>query len=228
MRRLEPSSSFGRPAASSGSNGCAWLLGLGCLLALIVTVSGRGGSDRTIVPKPFVDPTPVAAGSAPAPPAPVEAANIRRANRHAELAVGAEGASGAMVYSVNCWASVERLFSPASLDRCGAFDALARRVSMNPLQFAPEAAWFDPEATAERFRAAAVAGGMDASLAGDRYALVMELADAEVLEPRAPSSSQTVMTIPDGTADDVDEVVNNSFAGEDRPGAQPENRTRDF
>lgn len=181
----------GNTRASSASNPWPWILGGGGLLAVIGLASGGGGSDQAVAPEPVAASSPAVAVPAPALP-PVEPVVIRRADRHAELAVGAEGASGAMVYSVNCWAGVARSFSLAALDRCGAFDALARRVRMDPSEFAAEAAWFEAGAANERYLAAVKAGGVDTVAAGERHARVLELAGAEVLEPRTPRPPEPV------------------------------------
>lgn len=189
----------GNTRASSASHLWPWILGGGGLLAVIGLASGGGGSDQAVAPEPVAASSPAVAVPAPALP-PVEPVVIRRADRHAELAVGAEGASGAMVYSVNCWAGVARSFSLAALDRCGAFDALARRVRMDPSEFAAEAAWFEAGAANERYASAVKVGGIDPAVAGERHTRVLELAGAEVLEPRTPRLPEPVIPVTEGSA----------------------------
>ncbi|SOB80744.1 hypothetical protein SAMN06297144_1215 [Sphingomonas guangdongensis] len=212
-----------RTPASTGaverpSNPWPVVIGAVGLLAVIGLASSDGGSDQATTPEPVVAASQAAAPPEPAPPE-VESDAIRRADRHAELAIGAEGASGAMVYSVNCWAAVERSFSLATLDRCGAFDALARRVRMDPAELAAESAWFDATAANERYAATAKAGGMEPVVAGERLARVLALADAEVLEPRLPAPAEAEIEAIDAGSDDGD--VSDAPVEEDLPATEP-------
>lgn len=92
---------------------------------------------------------PVAGG--PQAEEPIADATLKLAARHAGLALGADGVSGASAYSVNCWASLERTFSVSTVERCAAFDALVLANASNDAAMPP---WFAEDTVAARYQAA--------------------------------------------------------------------------
>ena len=107
-------------------------------------------------------------------PAPVEEfspTSTSRGSKRVALAA-AEGLSGEMIYSQNCYDVVGRGFSWRKLDECGGFDAEAGLTlgDTEPIGAEKEVAWFDSEAAAGRFLKAAVAAGLDADAADQRWA----------------------------------------------------------
>lgn len=211
--RHDARTQFQRPAPRNGGSGTPtaskslpWLIG-GCgVLVLIGMVSGGSGPDEALPTEPVAAFSPAAVAPAPMLPS-IDASDVHRADQHAELAIGAEGASGAMVYSVNCWAAVSRSFSLAALDRCGAFDALAGRVHMDPLELPAEADWFQAAEANHRYSIAATTGGIDTTAAAERYGRVLELAELEVLEPRVSSVPSDVEDANNQVLEDIDEPV---------------------
>jgi len=111
------------------------------------------------------------AAQGPPPVEPLSAASVTRGISHLRAAFGAEGFSGAMVYSQNCYDALAHHFSWSKLDQCGAFDALAARstadADMTGLE--NEASWFQSETAAGRYLAAATGAGEPADEADRRF-----------------------------------------------------------
>ena len=146
------------------------------------------------------DPTPLAPTGGPPPDAVVQlpagslsevsAADIALAARHARIALDAEGLEGAQIYSVNCYAALERAFDLAKLDQCGAFDALISPAATDDVS---PSLFFDQEAAQERFEQAARSGGVQPSDMTLRLLEVQRLANAEGLPAaRRPPARQPV------------------------------------
>ena len=108
----------------------------------------------------------------PAPIEPLNAESISRGAAHLRLVTGAEGFGGAMVYSQNCYDALTRRFSWGRLDTCGAFDMLVVRsaTDSNLAGFNNEAVWFESEAAAGRYLAAATGAGQPPAEADVRLA----------------------------------------------------------
>jgi hypothetical protein len=111
------------------------------------------------------------AAQGPAPVQPLSIASVARGISHLRTAFGAEGFSGAMVYSQNCYDALAHQFTWAKLDQCGAFDALAARsiVDADMTDLDNEASWFQSEAAAGRYLAAATGAGEQADEADRRF-----------------------------------------------------------
>ena len=193
-----------RPAAKSDWGAWPWILGVVVLVAAANSCSTKPDASVTADPLPLTAEAPVE-GPAATPEAGSLA--VSRAARHAGLAIGADGAAGAMTYSVNCWAAVTRGFSLPALDRCGAFDALARRVRMLPSELPAEAAWFEADAARGRYVDAARAGGLDAEAGGSRMAALHQLASNEALVPKTPKAIAAVPTTADVASEPTDDLA---------------------
>ncbi len=127
--------------------------------------------------------------SAPPPVEPLSAASVAGGMAHLRMAFAAEAFPGAMIYSQNCYDALSRQFSWARLDQCGGFDMLAVR-SMNDADtgdLTDEVGYFESEAAATRYLAAATAAGEDASEADNRLAaLQAQSGRARLVAPASP------------------------------------------
>ena len=128
----------------------------------------------------------VEAPSAPVPPAPNEAL-VRRAARHLRLALDAEGFSGAMIYSQNCFASLDRQFSWSKLDQCGAFDSLAQLAIDQDQSLGPEQRYFEKNALGGRLTAAAGKSGSTAETAQEHFSTLAEIALERIPDLQQPA-----------------------------------------
>ena len=139
-----------------------------------------------------------------APPEPlIEERVLELATSHAGKALGAEGAAGALVYSVNCWASLERTFALATVERCAAFDALT---SSQPGTALPEVAeWFAEGAVATRYRQSL----QDRSLGiPDTSSRLERLRVATAVRKVTPIYlKKSALPVPDATTKEVDEAA---------------------
>src|SRR3546814_20646650 len=77
------------------------------------------------------------------------------------LAVDAEGLSGAMIYSENCYDALSHKFDWSKIDTCGAFyQAAVHAEDMTDLTgLSMEASYFQSEVAAGRYSASATADG---------------------------------------------------------------------
>jgi hypothetical protein len=110
------------------------------------------------------------AAQGPPPVRPLDAASVNRGLAHLRLAFGAEGFSGAMIYSQNCYDALSHAFSWARLDQCGAFDMLAARSIAEADAPGNEESYFEGETAAGRYLAAATGAGEDSGQADQRLA----------------------------------------------------------
>lgn len=155
--------------------GC--LLGLG-LLVLIVIISAidkcssspSNNNASAAMNLATLNMSAAIASQTPPPVEPLSATAASRGIAHLRLVFSAEGYSGAMVYSQNCYDALIHGFSWSKLDACGAFDAFAAR-SLDDADLANltnEAGWFQSETAAARYLAAATGAGEDATEADNR------------------------------------------------------------
>lgn len=110
------------------------------------------------------------AAQGPPPVQPLSEVNVRKGLSHLRLAVSAEGFSGAMIYSQNCYDALTREFTWAKLDQCGGADMLAVRSieDIDASELSSEAAYFQSEAAAGRYLAAATGAGQPPAEADTR------------------------------------------------------------
>lgn len=210
------------PLPKSGSP-IGWLIGIGVGLFVLFKIAGapdpnRATTDETVelnVMEPVITPVEV--------PEPA-LADVHRAARHAGLALGAEGAEGAQIYSQACFASLERKFSWSKLDQCGSFDALVIRTE-TPAELGSLGewnGWFTAEAAQARYDSAAKAGGSDQPAADSRQSALLMLANREPVSRVVPPGSVMDSIEEDsGSADEaeLDETIEtelaNALAGEE-------------
>lgn len=143
----------------------------------------------------------IAAQSPPPPPAALDAASVSRGVAHMRLASGAEGFSGAMIYSQNCYDALGRQFSWAQLDRCGAFDVIAARSidAAEPADLTTENDYFQSEAVAGRYLAAATGAGQEAGAADTRLAdLQRRVGGMRIAAQPTPADTENEVVSADG------------------------------
>jgi hypothetical protein len=110
------------------------------------------------------------AAQQPPPVEPLDKASVTRGISHFRLAYDAEAFPGAMIYSQNCYDALTHKFTWTKLDACGGFDMFAVRAmeDSHARSIESEAAYFDSEAAAGRYLAAATGGGEAAAEADNR------------------------------------------------------------
>lgn len=152
----------------------------------------------------------------PAPVEPLSAASTNLGMGHLRAAFAAEGLPGAMVYSQNCYDALTREFSWAKLDTCGAFDLLAVRTADAgaPTGSSAEGVWFQSEAAAGRYLAAATGGGEEAANADIRLSeLQARVARARpVVRATAPESEEDEEVPDNGAEEPSPDDAGNIFA----------------
>jgi len=93
-----------------------------------------------------------------------------------KVAMAAEGPSGAMIYSQNCYEALTHTFSWKRVDTCGAADALtAQRLDDATDALPSETAYFESEAVAGRYLAAVTGAGEEAEKADVRLEALQAL-----------------------------------------------------
>lgn len=170
------------------SSGTFWAVIIGVVLLVLAANRCSSSSDQAQqTPADMIDTnmTQAIAAQAPPAPAPLSRAGISLGEKHYRAAVSVEGISGAMIYSQNCYDSLGRQFDWAKLDKCGAFDAMASKAIMEEdvTSAGIEQTYFDTEASAGRFLAAATGAGEEASEADQR------LSDLQLRVGRAQSTT---------------------------------------
>jgi hypothetical protein len=103
----------------AGLSGWWIVLGIIGLLALISMCSSDDETKQSFASQSLSEqiqamPSPTATTIAS-----LDAPSVRKAKRHLDAVIGAEGLSGAMIYSQNCYDALSRAFSWAKLDQCG-------------------------------------------------------------------------------------------------------------
>jgi hypothetical protein len=110
------------------------------------------------------------AAQGPPPVQPLSEPAIKSGVAQLRQAEKAESLSGAMIYSQNCYDALGHQFSWTKLDACGAADMLALRTvpEVDVAALDSEAKYFDSEAAAGRYLAAATGAGEPADEADQR------------------------------------------------------------
>lgn len=196
-----------KPAKSSGNSDAAGCAVVGALIGLILLIGKCAGDSTESNVMELMNASNAEMGNAiaaqgPPPAEPLNAASSRRGVAHLRLAVGAESFSGAMVYSQNCYDALSRQFTWAKLDQCGAADMLAVRSieSADTSELTSEEAYFQSEAAAGRYLAAATGAGEPAPEADTRLSELQRRAALErmVGQPPAPEPAE-----PESASDEI-------------------------
>lgn len=182
-----------------GSNGCLALIAVGGL----VLVVGMCSSSKDKPVQSFASPTlsnqiERMAPPEPAPIAPLDNGAIGKGKQHLRLALAAEGLSGAMIYSQNCYDSLSRSFSWNKLDQCGGFDLLAVKAadSADTEGLTAEVSYFGEEEAAGRYLAVATKAGEPAEEADKRLADLQQLTAKMAAPAPAPKATPTAEATP--------------------------------
>lgn len=169
------------PAKPSSSGG--WFLVI--LIIVVLVMVGQCSDKKDAAAAENVSMTDMnaadAATSAPtvSPPAtpsggvqPLDAKTVAQGMGEERSVMAAQGLSGAMIFSQNCYDALGRAFTWSKLDECGAFDALAaaRLTDDDAALHEKEAAYFDGETVAGRYLEAATGAGEEAGEADQRWA----------------------------------------------------------
>lgn len=184
------------PTPPSTQNGLGTWLGIGIIVIILIAAASQC-STKTQTPAQlaaaqFAQNTSQGIAAQTADPVePMNRANIRQGLADMRAAINAEGISGAMIYSQNCYEGLSRKFTWARLDICGAADMLAvQSVDETDSGRSSEIGYFESEAAAGRYLAAATSAGQDASEADLR----LETLDAQTrdrVEALVPRQSDT-------------------------------------
>jgi hypothetical protein len=154
--------------------------------------------------------------SMPTPtPAPISAlspTSLGLGKRHFTAVAKAEGLSGMMVYSQNCYDALSRSFSWAKLDLCGAFDMLAVKAAdvAEAGGLTTEVEYFGSEAAAGRYLAVAAKAGEGADEADQRLEALQRRASALAPQAKkeAPAASDASVNETEVPLDNVADIDN--------------------
>ncbi len=170
-----------RPASKAGKagEGNGWLVALVLAILAIVGISkcSEGDHPRTAADVVASDPSintlkTAVAAQTPPPVRPLSSAGVSAGLADMTAAVGAEGLSGAMIYSQNCYDALSRSFEWRTLDICGAADLKALAAVPEDEAAGPEkeVAYFQSEVAAARYLGAATGAGATPDAADERLA----------------------------------------------------------
>jgi hypothetical protein len=199
--------------SKNGSNNVGWLA-LAGVIGLILAIGKCSGPTKTA--QSFSSPSLAnqveAMAPVNAPVEPLAPAAVKLGASHLRAALSAEGMSGAMIYSQNCYDALTRDFSWSKLDKCGAVDMLSVRAvsSLDAEGLAAEITYFEPEAAAGRYLAAATKAGQDTAAADSRLEGLQRLAERAPLPVKKAVSKPTDEETP--TTDDEDIEVDGNEA----------------
>lgn len=188
----------GKPPVSPPSVDQGWvfwgIIGAIAFIALISQCSGDPSQSNLteLMNESNAEMGNAIAAQAPAPAEPLSETSVRRGISHLRLAVRAEGFSGGMVYSQNCYDALAREFTWAKLDQCGGADMLAARSidNVDTSELSSEAGYFESEAAAGRYLAAATGAGEPAAEADTRLSKLQSRAARERLVGPQPTPAQ--------------------------------------
>ncbi|MEA2885144.1 MAG: hypothetical protein QOH32_4400 [Bradyrhizobium sp.] len=163
-----------KPADNSGCIGAAIVIGAIFFLLLIVgkcssnTTSNTADLSASNMAAENISSAVAAQG--PPPVQPLSEPAVKEGLAQLRLAEKAESLSGAMIYSENCYDALSHQFSWSKLDSCGAADMLAVRTlpELDLSSLDSEAKYFESEAAAGRYLAAATGAGEAADEADRR------------------------------------------------------------
>lgn len=202
------------------NEGCTTGIVIALIIAALIGISkcsssGTSSSDANTSNPAAVEQNLSAAVAAQSPPPvePLNASSVGRGLTHLRLAQRAEGFSGAMIYSQNCYDALSRKFSWAKLDTCGAFDMLTVRslpdADVSGLD--KEVSYFEAETAAGRYLAAATGAGESTDDADKRLSkLQARVVKAPALiKPPPPTTSDEAADEPE-TDDPATDDSNNT------------------
>ncbi|WP_148276592.1 hypothetical protein [Sphingobium sp. SYK-6] len=162
------------PMPHGTQNGLGAWLGLGAIVIILVAVASQCSTETQtpaqLAAAEFAQNTSQGIAAQTADPIePMNRASLRQGLADMRAAIKAEGISGAMIYSQNCYEGLSRKFTWVRMDVCGAADMLAvQAVDVADSIRLSEIGYFESEVAAGRYLAAATSAGQDASEADQR------------------------------------------------------------
>ncbi|MFP5328552.1 MAG: hypothetical protein ACLGHC_00215 [Alphaproteobacteria bacterium] len=105
-----------------------------------------------------------------------------------------------MIYSQNCFGSIERQFSWSKLDQCTAFDTLIGLAATEEGLIGPEGAYFNQAAAEQRFAAAAQKSGAASESFPTHLEAIQTAALAKISELQTPPRPIEVVDDANGIA----------------------------
>lgn len=186
-----------KPSSSGGCLALILIVGLLVLIGQCTAKKDAGSSlgnvstaDMNAADGMAAAPAPTGTPSSAAAVEPLDVKAVAGAVRQERAVVSAQGLSGAMIFSQNCYDALGRGFSWSRLDECGAFDAVAaaRLTDDDAAAFEKEAGYFDGETAAGRFLAAATGAGEDAGAADERWSRLQAKARPRSLPGKSEAS----------------------------------------
>jgi hypothetical protein len=151
-----------------------WIIAGVVGFAVIASVVGSGKDGPAAEPLTRSDyeavDANVATPAAAETPLPLDKGAVKRGQTQMKLVAGLDLSGAAKIFSQNCYDALSRKFDWHQLDRCGGFDAAARRWTDGlPTLAIDEADWFQSEAAATRYLSAATSNGLPPSEADIRW-----------------------------------------------------------
>jgi hypothetical protein len=160
----------------------------------------------------------------------VDTPSVARAARHLKLALDAEGFSGAMIYSENCFSSLASHFAWGKLDQCEAFDVLTQIAMSQSDERGPEATYFDKDAVEARFTTIGSqhhgeTGSMRSHLSELTEAAYAKIAELQTDNARSQSWETNTLDEPDPSAAETPASSENAAESSDFGEGHPSNIT---
>lgn len=180
----------------AGSSGWWIVLGIIGLVALVAMCSSEDETKQSFASQSLSEQVQAMRSPTATAIASLDVPSVRKAKRHLDAVIDAEGLSGAMIYSQNCYDALSRAFSWAKLDQCGGFDLLAVMAVDTALvdDLDTEVEYFGSEEAAGRYLALAIKGGQEPGDADLRFIELQREADkfappgaVETPEPNEPT-----------------------------------------
>lgn len=199
------------PKKDDSPGGCALAFGAVVVIALLISIGkcspGSGSNSSSLVSyNQSADDLGNAVSAQKSPPEqPLSFASIKRGVGHYRLVFGAEGLSGAMIYSQNCYDALAREFSWQKLDQCGAADMMAVRTLADDDGTSPEkeTSYFADETAAGRYISAATGAGEEPGEVDTRLS-ALQTRVAKIAAKAAPKAVEG-----DGSEQSVGDVMSN-------------------
>lgn len=167
-------------AAASSNNAANGCMAIGAVVGLLLLVSMCSATKEKTTTS-FSSPTLSNQVDSMSPPAaapitPLNGASSRKGGEHLQAVIAAQGLSGAMIYSQNCYDALVRSFSWPKLDQCGGFDIAAVEAAqgVDTEGLAAELEYFGSEAAAGRYLAVATKAGQSETEADERLELLQK------------------------------------------------------
>ena len=187
--------------------GCIAAALIGLLVIFLAMYSGKDNSSSTLSSANDIEAMTNNEEAAPETmtPLPLDRSAVRRGAEQMNLVAGLKLSGGAKIFSQNCYEALAKPLDWHELDRCGGFDAVARRwAEESPAATPEELDWFQPEIAATRYLSSATSNGLPAGDADLRWAAI-EAASRKLAgrRDRPPKPSKVIIDVP-SSSENVD------------------------